>query len=250
MVPGRSVWGRLGLGFSSFCGQQLVVEKVSGDGEDGVCRYSRLGADISKLVDCRSLYVYPQPPIHYPEYVTGYVMVRFKEPIVVGKGASARFWVHIDFDIVVVAGLESDSARVIDAFSSTGRGKYALYGPPNRGVLVRYVKAQPVTEPVAEQCRGLAPITITNRGLQTVEITRIVFPALHTAVYFDSRGFVYYPEIRVTTTSHFTAIVNVSDKPPMPKLEKAPQLAKPRGIVGVQAVGFNRSPSYVMTHGL
>ncbi|ABM80835.1 DUF432 domain-containing protein [Hyperthermus butylicus] len=191
----------LGPGIHSFCGQQLVVEELS----RGICRYRRPSGAVQKLVPCEGLHVYPQPPVYYPEHVTSYVMVRFEEPIVVDKGASTNFWVHIDFDVVVVAGSEEDPARVVDAFPSTGRGKYALYGPPNRGLLARYVRAQPLMEPVTEQCRGLARVVIVNQGLQAVEVTRVVFPALHAPVYFDEQGAVYYPEIRVVATSYFSS---------------------------------------------
>ncbi|OWJ55014.1 DUF432 domain-containing protein [Pyrodictium delaneyi] len=234
------MFGHLAIGeLRRVCGNTLSVSVL----EDNRCRYKR--GNTTVIVPCDSVSIYPAPPIFYPEHITNYIMIRFKEPIVVKPGSSEKFWTLVDFDVVAVVGSGSTSYEIVDAFPSTGMCKYALYGSPSRGILSRYIVTRVYGESKSEECRATIAINIVNKSMKPVKISRIVFPG-HSFSLFYSQDSVIGSSLYVTVTSPFTAVVSLRE-PSISNMHRAPRLIEQRVVASVQP---RWSQSFVMSYGL
>jgi hypothetical protein len=203
------MWGSLN-GSMAICGYNIELEKIKG----GLCRYKRLNDEnciqVARIVPCDSLEIWPLPPIFYPEKVTSYVMVKFSEPITVRSGETVKLSVYVAFDIGVMV-----ENHIIDVFPSNGESKYALYGSPTRGLLVRYLKADMRLDNSSESlrlaagdCKALLELYISNRFNNPVSVSRVVFPSIPVKLEVKN-NIPLYPPIRMVITSSYTAVVNV-----------------------------------------
>jgi len=223
------MWGRLS-GTATLCGYTITLEKLDGS----LCRYQRRSSsgrlEASIIAPCGSIEVWPLPPIFYPERITGYVMVRLREPITARSGDALKLTLQIGFDVGVMVG-----EHIIDVFPSTGKGKYALYGSPTKGILVRYLEADIAPENGAGMCKALLEVEILNKFTQPATVGRIVFPVVSPRLEVGAGSQPVYPRVRVVVTSSYTAVVNVSSRPT-------------RGEGKFKSL--QRSLSIVMSHGL
>ncbi|BES82153.1 hypothetical protein PABY_17200 [Pyrodictium abyssi] len=196
---------------------------------------------------CDDVYVYPVAPVFYPEYLTSYIMMRLREPVVIRDGGEEEFWARLEFDVAVVVGSRDTGYEVVDVFPSSGVGKYALYGSPSRGIIARFVPVEVLYEPLEEPCKALVRVTVHNRSIRSIRLSRIVFPAQPFNLYYDDDGRVVGSSLYVAVTSPFTAVVSLRE-PSLPDgFRKTPRLLGQKGGVSVQT---RWSQSFVMSYGL
>ncbi|HIQ23502.1 MAG TPA: DUF432 domain-containing protein [Pyrodictium delaneyi] len=235
-----TVFGRISFGEHDVCRVQLRLERY-GDR----CRYRR--GSVSALVPCDDVYVYPMAPVLYPEYLTSYIMLKLQEPVMIRHGGKEEFWARLEFDVAIVVGSGDAGYEVVDVFPSSGIGKYALYGSPNRGIIVRFVPVEVLFEPLEEPCKALVRVTVHNRSIRPIRLSRIVFPAQPFNLYYDDAGRVAGSSIYVAVTSPFTAVVSLRELNLPDGFRKAPRLLGQKGGVAVQT---RWSQSFVMNYGL
>ncbi len=123
------------------------------------------GGEARMLVANGSLKVVPAPPVFAEPRVSRLVMLKLREPLVIGGRGSARIRACIPVDAVVVA---SDGS-VVEA-RPLHRVKYALYGAIDRGVLAR-VAWSDVDPPCAS-----VELRVVNTSDRTIVVRRVVFP--------------------------------------------------------------------------
>jgi hypothetical protein len=159
--------------------------------------------------------VYPAQPIYAPERLTSYVMIKLPSPVVVGPESSIRLRLGVGYDVVIVSG---EASRPMDFFAC-GKAKYALYGSPSHGVLVRYLEAVrddslPGQKPPWRFM--LVEAVIRNETSDSLAVSRIVYSARNAPIYYTGEGRVYGPKITMRLSSSFTARVSVEEPQDLP----------------------------------
>ncbi len=183
-----------------------------------MCTYKRYTASNVAvelvIADC-SVGVYPAQPIYAPERLTGYAMIRLPSPVVVNPDDSINLRLGVGYDIVILSG---EASRPIDFFACD-RAKYALYGPPSHGVLVRYLEAVKDVFLSGQKPPWkfmLIEAIIKNEASDSLAVSRIVYPARSAPIYYTDDGRVYGPKITMRLSSSFTARVTVEEPQDLP----------------------------------
>ncbi len=190
-----------GPGVFEVCGERLELVEAGGDR----CLYRRGGREVL-LPGCR-VGVYPVPPLLYPERLTGYMMLVLPRPLALGPGEFAELCLYAEHDVAVVPPGGSTVASAVDAFP-TGRGKYALYGSPSRGVLVRWLPSSVASGCSPAECRMLVRLEARSQAREAVLLHRVVWPGWgQPLLYLGCK--VYGPRLRVTVLGAAAARVEV-----------------------------------------
>jgi len=236
----EACYGEQGPGVRRVCGEALRVEEMEG----GLCLYRRGGVEVL-LPSCR-LSVYPVQPILYPERLTGYVMLVLERPLALPAGGEASVCLLGGHDAAVYAGPEGG---IIDAFP-VGAAKYALYGPPSRGVLARWVPARIADCGSPQACSMLVEVRAVNEAADAVLLRRIVYPAASIPLAY--RGCqVLGPRLTVVAYSPVSARVYAEPPAERPGWSPAPPLvARGGGVAVAQLPWGEQRISYTMLHGL
>ncbi len=160
----------------SKCGNFVVYERKSPEGS--VTKV--IGSSAGKVI------VNPVEPVNLPQEITRFLEIHFT-PVVLGPESENQIYVKFPVEIAVF--LESkNNYSVLDIFSYACP-KYALYGPPDHGVLTRHFESEVFGEvPKTDPCReGVLELTIRNLTRGWVEVSRVVFE--NTGIYL------YYGDI-------------------------------------------------------
>jgi hypothetical protein len=185
---------------------RLVFKRVSKD----LLRITKdvNGYKASKVLNVRedsTLSLRPLPPSGTSINVD-YILIKFSEPITLIPKSSMTLEVKIPVDLGVYVGNSlADSVPL-------SKVKYALYGPPDLGVLCRYID-QGITNTVSPKVLGSINI-IVNSVLDTVlSVSRVVIPinGLITYLTYDDEIFFNVVEVRVTDKNRIE--VYTKDKP-------------------------------------
>ncbi len=158
------------------CGNFVVYERKSPEGS--VTKV--IGSSAGKVI------VNPVEPVNLPQEITRFLEIHFT-PVVLGPESENQIYVKFPVEIAVF--LESkNNYSVLDIFSFACP-KYALYGPPDHGVLTRHFESEVFGEvPGTDPCReGVLELTIRNLTRGWVEVSRVVFE--NTGIYL------YYGDI-------------------------------------------------------
>ena len=203
-------FGHIGVSVREVCGHRVGLYK-----KNGGCVYSREARRVS-VPGCR-VFIYPYHPILYPERLTGYVMLVFPHPVLLGPREEIELCVAGPLDIAVSS--NSDLTGVIDAFPVGGVAKYAMYGTPTRGVLARWAPVKLLAKESCNQegldrgvvCSMLLKVRIVNSGGGAVAVRRIVYPAAAMPVFYKG-CYVIGPRVEVNIQSRVSARVIVSEQ--------------------------------------
>jgi hypothetical protein len=172
---------------------RLVFKRVSKD----LLRITKdvNGYKASKVLNVRedsTLSLRPLPPSGISINVD-YILIKFSEPITLIPKSSMTLEVKIPVDLGVYVGNSlADSVPL-------SKVKYALYGPPDLGVLCRYID-QGITNTVSPKVLGSINM-IVNSVLDTVlSVSRVVIPinGLITYLTYDDEIFFNVVEVRAT----------------------------------------------------
>ncbi|MCI0558975.1 MAG: DUF432 domain-containing protein, partial [Nitrososphaera sp.] len=122
--------------------------------------------------------IFPSPPLLTPLPVSDKMYLKFASPVVVEQRSEAVVYSKIPIEIGVYR-QSKDEELLIDAFS-LGHQKYALYGPPESGVVCRYAEEQVSADknqvkPEKYQ-EALVRIRIRNGIDNVVKVTKVIIP--------------------------------------------------------------------------
>lgn len=121
--------------------------------------------------------VFPDPPLLTPKPVAKNVYLKFRTPIVVDQRSKVSLYAKIPIEIGVYR-QSADEELLLDAFSLQ-RPQYALYGPPETGVVCRYMETEVSTTDEISVVRyeeALVRIQIKNMIDNVVRISKVIIP--------------------------------------------------------------------------
>jgi len=175
-------------GYQRFHKDQLMVEKV-------------VAAD--KIL---KLGIFPIAPIHTPEKVADYVMLKLITPLVLDPQSKITAYLTMPIEIGVV---RSDATEVntIDVFS-VGLQYYAIYGTPENGLLCRYHLTRIASEmpKAAIHQEATVKVHFLNHTHKVVTINRIVFPVV--GANFHVRGAeAYYNDLDMVVSERLSSTI-------------------------------------------
>jgi len=236
-------YGVMGPGGRNVCG--VTVEVAEGPGG---CVYRRAGGPEALVPSCRVL-LYPVAPLLYPERLTGYVMIALEKPVLLAPGEAATFCAVIGHDVAVAPYTgEKGEGGLVDAFP-VGKAKYALYGPPSRGVLARWAPSQPLPCGEPPRCGMQVRVEARNASTAPIALRRVVYPASAVPLAYSGCR-VIGPRVSVTATTAATARVTVEPPrvPPGWRLAPSPY-PRPAGVVAPLPWGEQKI-AFIMQYGL
>lgn len=122
--------------------------------------------------------IFPNPPIKTPKEVAKNVFIKFKSPVIVDNRSVAVLYSKIPIEIGVYR-QRMDEELLIDVFSLSPP-RYALYGPPESGVVCRYVEAGAVTEESSLEVKkyeeAKVRIRVKNDINNVIKLTKVIIP--------------------------------------------------------------------------
>jgi len=122
--------------------------------------------------------VFPNPPVLTPKAVARNVYLKFKSPVIVDQRSQVVVYARMPIEIGVYR-QSKDEEILVDAFSLR-RQQYALYGPPESGVVCRYTETEISTEKddikPAKYEEALVRIRIKNDIDNVVKVSRVIIP--------------------------------------------------------------------------
>jgi len=235
-------YGPMGPGSRRVCG--TLVELLQG-GEGSPCLYRR--GSVEAFVPGCGLHVYPVQPVFYPERLTGYVMLVLEKPLILAPGDEAAFCLNTVHDVAVAPQGGGEPGGPIDVFT-VGRAKYALYGPPSRGILARWAPGRPGPCGEPPSCGMQVRVVARNASGVPVALRRIVYPA--SGIPLAYRGCrVLGPRVEVLAATGATARVTAEPPKPPRGWQLAPVPYRHGGVASPLPWGEQRLV-YTMQYGL
>lgn len=128
----------------------------------------------------------PIRPLNYPARRTEYVYLDFTSPVFLPSGSSVvlNALCQIEVGIFLIHDSTKDSLDWFDCNLNDSR--FALYGPPDSGVLCKYSKSPIVSSDIDSEPyeNATMQITIKNELPDGRSVRRIVFPATAFSLYY------------------------------------------------------------------
>jgi len=122
--------------------------------------------------------IFPIPPFMTPKSIAKNVYLKFKAQVVMDQKSEAVLFSKIPIEIGVYR-QSKDEELLLDAFSMAHQ-QYALYGPPETGVVCRYkeseVSASDTGFAVSRYEEATVRIHITNMVDNIVKVNRVIIP--------------------------------------------------------------------------
>lgn len=185
--PEKLSWGGYDLPLEIVTPQVTIsLQKIKG----GV-RYSReKGEDrVSKVIlsDYGNLYLNPTEPLNTPKAITSYLLLEFKEPVIVDPKTSTDVLVTVPVETACLFYHNERDFTIIDIFSLTPP-KFTLYGNVDKGLVCKYWKTDiysslPQVDP---QRIGVMELNIINNSSRWVEVSRALFSAYGMKIYYKA----------------------------------------------------------------
>lgn len=196
--------------------QKIAISAPSGDQELHV-----------RLPPGSKLRLYPILPVHTPERITDHLIFKLEQPLALPPESEAA--VSLRLAVEAGVGILDREGRFQGyvTFFSPRVLKYALYGQPTEGMIVRLIETpllppDDYVPPPGEAEAGLRARVINDTG-HPIVLRRILVDSDYFMLYADSYGSLLTNDLTVTVTSDRTAVVTVSRRPPLPGLEPLPQ---------------------------
>ena len=174
------------------------------------------------------IYLRPEPPSGLKVNVNK-VMVLITGGIIIPPTRSLT----LDLKIPVDVGIYLGNTLVLK--TPLSRVKYSLYGPPNIGVLCRYVNGKILSTSTPETT-GIIRIDVNNLSSENIKLNKLVLPSEGLGVYIAEDGKLVFNRVRVRVHDSIKAEVETDDAP------------------SLNGVGYKYSPlikkaSYLMLYG-
>ena len=197
------------------------------------------------------LRLYPILPVHTPERITDHLLFKTREPLALPPESEAAVSLRLSVEVgMAIVGRKGEFQGYV-AFFSPRILKYALYGQPTEGRIVRLIDTPVLppddhVPPPGELEAGLRARVVNDTG-HPVNLARILVDSDYFILYTDSYGSLLTNDLTITVTSDRTAVVTVSRKPPLPGLKSLPQTRYQRLNI-IQGLGLQEA-KVMMTHG-
>lgn len=174
---------------------RIKVEK-----ENGYYRYFRtLGeTKVEKLIFSNSdVYVNPVEPVNLPKYITNYLYIGFRKPVLIAPTSKAEIYLTFPIEIGVII-KKDEEFEDIDIFSFLN-SKYTLYGEPKGGVIARYWESEvfskiPEVDPFRE---GILKLRIVNLSNTWCEVSKAVFDVYGMEIYYNKKAVSSIAEMKI-----------------------------------------------------
>lgn len=122
--------------------------------------------------------IFPIPPMWTPKQVARNVYLKFRPQVVIDQKGNEVIYSKIPVEIGVFR-QSGDEELLLDAFSLS-RQQFALYGPPDTGIVCRYTEAEVSAEEgkmeVKKYEEALVRIRINNAIDNVVRIGKVIIP--------------------------------------------------------------------------
>jgi hypothetical protein len=122
--------------------------------------------------------IFPIPPLWTPMQVARNVYLKFKSQVIIDQKSHEVIYSKIPLEIGVYS-QSGDEEMMLDAFS-LARQQFALYGPPDTGIVCRYNEAEVSAEEgkmeVKKYEEALVRIRINNTIDNVVKIGKVIIP--------------------------------------------------------------------------
>jgi hypothetical protein len=161
--PNRLVMGSAGFAFSY---KRYVDDKLQAE--------STIISDRQDVV----IGVFPIPPLWTPKAISKNVYLKFKSHVILDQKSESVVYSKIPIEIGVYR-QSGDEELALDTFS-LARQQFALYGPPDTGIVCRFKESEVVTDEakmdVKKYEEALVRIRISNMIDNVVKIGRVIIP--------------------------------------------------------------------------
>jgi len=147
----------------------------------------------------------PTVPLNVPSRITGYLMVEFKNPLVVSGEKS--YWVNVPYELKVI--VNGNTVGYVTPVNV----KYILYGDIVDGIICRYFKSEVYSEAKGDSTVARAMLKFKIKGSKVIR--RIVLPAEN--VKFYVKDDIYYYEVLEVTSEGKIITVTLTGNPPIKK---------------------------------
>ena len=194
-------------------------------------------ARVEKIIssDSGRIVINPVEPLNLPDEVTNFLEVEF-EPIYLEPLGKKDIFLEFPVEIGVFIASKQD-IEVLDIFSLESP-KYSLYGPPNGGVITRWLWS-PVYREIPEldhHRRGVLRLALENTCKEWQEISRVVLEGTLMKIYYgevEGKKLVsMYGRVRIL--SKLVAETEFYDQPVAEGMNKSVEIYTAREIPGVR----------------
>jgi len=175
-------------GYQRFHKEQLTIEKVIASDKT-----LKLG-------------IFPVAPIHTPEKVGDYVMLKLITPLVLEPQSRVVAYLTMPIEIGVVRS-DTGEVNMIDVFS-VGLQYYAIYGTPENGLLCRYHLTRISAEmpKAAMYQEAVVKVHFMNNTRKVTTVNRVVFPVAGTNFYVRGTE-AYYNDLDMVVSDRLSSTV-------------------------------------------
>ncbi len=169
---------------------------------------------------------YPVLPIHSPKLITTYILYSLFTPIIVNSRDKVTFTLETLLEIGVALYSHSKRTSVnYIYFLPPEPMKYALYGPPEGGVIARLnptrVHVEDPRNITAPDYRALTKVSIYNYSDEVVRIEKLLVNASQMNIYYDDYDRAYTNELEVGIVSRKKGHILATRRVPLPGLNKS-----------------------------
>ena len=183
------MYGSVETPFKKKIGENMIgISKIRG-GYLYIRKNRETGDEVKKRISSRKgeVRINPIEPVNLPDFVTPFLMLEYREPMLLSPRGKAKFFVKFPVEIGVFI-LEKDSRAKLDIFSLI-RPKYTLYGDVETGKICRYHQSKayakiPKADPLEE---GVMEISVKNGTGKWLEMKRGVFNAINMKIYHSEK---------------------------------------------------------------
>ncbi|MDT8358247.1 MAG: DUF432 domain-containing protein [Methanomicrobiaceae archaeon] len=194
-------------------------------------------ARVEKIIssDSGRVVVNPVEPLNLPEKVTNFLELEF-DPIFLEPLGNKGIFLEFPVEIGVFIASKQD-IEVLDIFSLDSP-KYSLYGPPNGGVITRWLQSPVHSEIPAldHHRRGVLRLTLENTTKEWQEISRVVLEGTLMKIYYgevEGKKLVsMYGRVRIQ--SKLVAETEFFDHPVAEGMNKSVEIYTAREIPGMK----------------
>jgi len=173
--------------------EEFEIE-VTGRGKRRTYRRKANNEEVEKIIyaDEGNIVICPVEPVNMPKLgVAEHLMVELKKSVIFEPDIKNTFYVKFPLEIGVFTVDKKDVER-IDIFT-TVKAKYALYGPPESGIICRWWRSdvyadEPEVNPLKE---GILRVDVENKYYEWVELKKVVFRAFDMKIFYNEHAYMH-----------------------------------------------------------
>ena len=223
----------LGPGSHHLGGATVSLTFKDSDVIEYVRKDPQTGLTFTKLLSS-TLTLVPLPiyPVLIPRYVTRFILVEFENPLLVGPEETVSFYFLLPVDLAIYAYSEDEkNYKVIDIIGLSGKPRLALYGPLDRGIIARVIKASILlSEPEPSMGRAVAKMSFRNAGRDVVSLSKVLLDSSPLKLYYEQGTWRSYTQELLVGGTQSSALIIYGEPPKagLREINDPPELRPPR----------------------